>query len=67
MEQFCPLEESPPKLPSKTWGRLFAARYLPQLESYAAMFAAGGLPIRMAVFYVAHGILASLEYNSRSD
>ncbi len=44
-----------------------AARYLPQLESYAAMFAAGGLPIRMAVFYVAHGILASLEYNSRSD
>ena len=39
-------------------------RYRPQLESYAALFAAEGLPQRLAVFYVAHGILASLEYNS---
>jgi ATP-dependent exoDNAse (exonuclease V) beta subunit len=41
-----------------------AERYRPQLESYAALFAAEGLPLRLAVFYVAHGILASLEYNS---
>ncbi|MDP1734494.1 MAG: UvrD-helicase domain-containing protein [Sulfuritalea sp.] len=44
-----------------------AARYRPQLESYAALFAAEGLPRRLAVFYVAHGILASLEYNPASD
>ena len=44
-----------------------AERYRPQLESYAALFAAEGLPQRMAVFYVAHGILASLEYNSGDD
>ncbi|MDP2823197.1 MAG: DNA helicase, partial [Sulfuritalea sp.] len=44
-----------------------AARYRPQLEAYAELFAAEGLPQRLAVFYVAHGILASLEYNSRSD
>ena len=44
-----------------------AARYRPQLESYAALFAAEGLPQRLAVFYVAHGILASLEYNSSDD
>ncbi|MDK9704255.1 MAG: UvrD-helicase domain-containing protein [Sulfuritalea sp.] len=41
-----------------------ARRYRPQLESYAALFAAEGLPQRLAVFYVAHGILASLDYNS---
>ncbi|MCX7149649.1 MAG: UvrD-helicase domain-containing protein [Rhodocyclales bacterium] len=40
-----------------------AGCFLPQLESYAALFAAEGLPRRLAVFYVAHGILASLEYN----
>jgi ATP-dependent exoDNAse (exonuclease V) beta subunit len=41
-----------------------AGRYRSQLESYAALFAAEGLPQRLAVFYVAHGILASLDYNS---
>ena len=40
-----------------------AARYQSQLESYAALFAGEGLPLCLAVFYVAHGILASLEYN----
>ncbi|MCX7154917.1 MAG: UvrD-helicase domain-containing protein [Rhodocyclales bacterium] len=40
-----------------------AARYRSQLESYAALFAAERVPQRLAVFYVAHGILASLEYN----
>ena len=40
-----------------------AARFRPQLESYAALFAAEGLPLRLAVLYVAHGILATLEYN----
>jgi ATP-dependent exoDNAse (exonuclease V) beta subunit len=44
-----------------------AERYRPQLESYANLFAAEGLPLRLAVFYVAHGILASLEYNSFND
>ena len=44
-----------------------AARFRPQLESYAALFAGEGLPRRLAVFYVAHGILASLEYNPVSD
>ncbi|MCF8199964.1 MAG: DNA helicase, partial [Sulfuritalea sp.] len=38
-----------------------AQRFRPQLESYAGLFAAEGLPQRLAVFYVAHGILASLE------
>jgi len=42
-------------------------RYRPQLESYAALFVAEGLPVRLAVLYVAHGILASLEYNPVSD
>jgi hypothetical protein len=37
------------------------------LESYAALFVAEGLPQRLAVFYVAHGILASLEYNPPLD
>ena len=41
-----------------------AGRYRSQLESYAALFAAEGLPQRLAVFYVAHGILVTLEYNS---
>ncbi len=44
-----------------------AGRYRPQLESYAALFSAEGLPQRLAVFYVTHGILASLEYNSADD
>ncbi|TRZ96661.1 MAG: DNA helicase [Rhodocyclaceae bacterium] len=44
-----------------------AGRYRSQLESYAALFAAEGLPRRLAVFYVAHGILASLEYNPAFD
>jgi ATP-dependent helicase/nuclease subunit A len=45
----------------------YAVRFRPQLESYAALFAAEGLPLRLAVFYVAHGILASLEYNPAFD
>ena len=40
-----------------------AERYRTQLEAYAALFAAEGRPLRLAVFYVAHGILASLDYN----
>ncbi len=44
-----------------------AGRYRPQLESYAALFAAEGLPRRLAVFYVAHGMLATLDYNSSND
>ena len=44
-----------------------AERYRPQLEAYAGFFAGEGSALRLAVFYVAHGILASLEYNSRSD
>jgi ATP-dependent exoDNAse (exonuclease V) beta subunit len=44
-----------------------AARYREQLESYAALFAGEGLPRRLAVLYVAHGILATLEYNSSFD
>jgi ATP-dependent exoDNAse (exonuclease V) beta subunit len=44
-----------------------AERFRPQLESYAALFADQGLPLRLAVLYVAHGILASLEYNQTFD
>ncbi|OHC63186.1 MAG: hypothetical protein A2040_07200 [Rhodocyclales bacterium GWA2_65_19] len=44
-----------------------AERYRPQLETYAALFAGEGLPRRLGVLYVAHGILASLEYNRVSD
>ncbi len=44
-----------------------AERYRAQLETYAGFFAGEGLPVRLAVFYVAHGILACLEYNSLSD
>ena len=47
--------------------RAHAGRYRPQLESYAALFAAEGLPQRLAVFYVAHGILATLDYNPPLD
>ena len=43
--------------------RAHAARYRTQLEAYAVLFAGEGLPQRLAVFYAAHGILASLEYN----
>jgi ATP-dependent exoDNAse (exonuclease V) beta subunit len=45
----------------------YAGRFRQQLESYAALFAVEALPKRLAVFYVAHGILASLEYNPVSD
>jgi ATP-dependent exoDNAse (exonuclease V) beta subunit len=41
--------------------------YRAQLESYAGLFAAEGRPRRLAVFYVAHGMLASLEYNSPDE
>jgi ATP-dependent exoDNAse (exonuclease V) beta subunit len=44
-----------------------AERYRAQLEAYAGLFAGTGQPLRLAVFYVAHGILASLEYNSISE
>jgi len=44
-----------------------AARFLPQLASYASLFAAAGMPQRLAVFYVVHGILTSLEYNPALD
>jgi ATP-dependent exoDNAse (exonuclease V) beta subunit len=44
-----------------------AVRFRCQLESYAALFTAERLPHRLAVFYVAHGILASLEYNPVFD
>ncbi|MCM2287916.1 MAG: UvrD-helicase domain-containing protein [Sulfuritalea sp.] len=44
-----------------------AIRFRPQLETYAALFAGDGLPQRLAVFYVAHGILATLEYNPNID
>jgi ATP-dependent exoDNAse (exonuclease V) beta subunit len=37
-----------------------AEGYRPQLESYAALFAAEALPVRPAVLYVAHGILVTL-------
>jgi len=47
--------------------KAYSARFRPQLESYAELFAAEGLPRRLAVFYVAHGILASLEYNPPSE
>ena len=40
-----------------------AERYRAQLEAYAALFAPESLPLRLAVFYVAHGKLISLEYN----
>ena len=46
---------------------MHAERFRPQLESYAALFAGEGLPRRLGVFYAAHGILASLEYNSDSN
>jgi ATP-dependent exoDNAse (exonuclease V) beta subunit len=40
-----------------------AERYRSQLESYATLFADEGLPLRLAVFFAAHGKLISLEYN----
>ncbi|MCM2309150.1 MAG: UvrD-helicase domain-containing protein [Sulfuritalea sp.] len=43
--------------------RRHAERYRAQLEAYALLFADEGLPQRLAVFYAAHGILATLEYN----
>ncbi|MDP1982069.1 MAG: UvrD-helicase domain-containing protein [Sulfuritalea sp.] len=47
--------------------RKHAERYRTQLEAYAALFADEALPRRLAVFYAAHGILASLEYNPHID
>ena len=44
-----------------------AERYRPQLESYTALFAGERLPQRLAVLYVAHGILAGLAYNPDFD
>ncbi|HQR60020.1 MAG TPA: UvrD-helicase domain-containing protein [Methylophilaceae bacterium] len=38
-----------------------AARYRPQLARYAALFREEGLPIRMAVFFVAYGKLVELD------
>ena len=43
--------------------QVHAERYRAQLESYAFLFAGEALPRRLAVFYVAHGKLISLEYN----
>ncbi|OIQ77477.1 ATP-dependent helicase/nuclease subunit A [mine drainage metagenome] len=37
-----------------------AALYRPQLERYAGLFADEGLPVRRAVFFLAHGILVEL-------
>jgi ATP-dependent exoDNAse (exonuclease V) beta subunit len=44
-----------------------AEGYRAQLESYAGLFAAEGRPRRLAVFYVAHGMLATLDYNSPDE
>jgi ATP-dependent exoDNAse (exonuclease V) beta subunit len=41
-----------------------AERFRPQLESYATLFSGERLPQRLAVLYIAHGILATLAYNS---
>ncbi|MBI5900221.1 MAG: UvrD-helicase domain-containing protein [Rhodocyclales bacterium] len=38
-----------------------AENYRPQLENYAALFAGEGRPLRLAVFFAAHGILSALE------
>jgi ATP-dependent helicase/nuclease subunit A len=38
-----------------------AERYRPQLETYAALFAGEARPLRLAVFFAAHGILSALE------
>jgi len=37
-----------------------ASQYQPQLERYAKLFANEGLPIRKAVFFLAHGLLIEL-------
>ncbi|MBI3525096.1 MAG: UvrD-helicase domain-containing protein [Betaproteobacteria bacterium] len=37
-----------------------AERYRPQLERYARLFAEEGLPLRLAIFYAAHGQLVEL-------
>ena len=44
-----------------------AERYRPQLEAYGRLFAAEGLPVRLAILYVAHGKLISLDYNQASN
>ncbi len=41
--------------------RTHAERYRPQLERYARLFADEGRPLRLAIFYVAHGELVALE------
>ena len=38
-----------------------AARFRPQLEAYARLFAGEGLPQRLAVFWVTRGALATLD------
>jgi ATP-dependent helicase/nuclease subunit A len=38
-----------------------AETYRPQLENYATLFAGEGHPLRLAVFFAAHGILSALE------
>jgi ATP-dependent helicase/nuclease subunit A len=38
-----------------------AERYRPQLEAYAGCLPARACPLRLAVFYAAHGILSALE------
>ena len=38
-----------------------AQRYRAQLDGYAALFAAGGLPVRTGVLYVAHGTLVAFD------
>ncbi|MBL0075896.1 MAG: UvrD-helicase domain-containing protein [Rhodocyclaceae bacterium] len=41
--------------------RQHAEYYRQQLEQYAALFQADGLPVREAIFYLAHGKLVELE------
>ena len=37
-----------------------AERYRPQLERYARLFDAEGLPVRKAIFFLAHGRLVEI-------
>ncbi|MCX7177432.1 MAG: PD-(D/E)XK nuclease family protein, partial [Proteobacteria bacterium] len=41
-----------------------AERYRAQLERYAQLFAGAGLPLRLAIFYAAHGCLVELQGSS---
>jgi hypothetical protein len=49
------------RIPAGTTLRRHAERYREQLERYAALFRADGLPIRIAVFYAAQGELIELR------